>query len=247
MRKSIKWKIIIAVMALIIVSMAPLITISTNTISKKTEKDLIDQSQVIVQEMSTSIQNYLATYEKGLIQLSTSNDIVDFHNSAKATDGVLAKKLEKQLDTKFNEFVSLYDAVASVYIALPDKSIEIIPEADLGADFDPTSREWYLNAVSNKDSFSWSKPFVDASTGEYAISGAKAVIRDGQVVGVLAIDILLSKLTETLANNELGYEGYPIIVDADGNAIVHPTLFGENISENSSVKKCYLVPWKVEM
>lgn len=237
MRKSIKWKIIIAVMALIIVSMAPLITISTNTISKKTEKDLIDQSQVIVQEMSTSIQNYLATYEKGLIQLTTSNDIVDFQNSAKATDKVLAKQLEKRLDTRFNEFVSLYDAVASVYIALPDKSIEIIPEADLGADFDPTSREWYLNAVSNKDSFSWSKPFVDASTGEYAISGAKAVIRDGQVVGVLAIDILLSKLTETLANNELGYEGYPIIVDADGNAIVHPTLFGENISENSSVKK----------
>lgn len=224
-------------MALIIVSMAPLVTISSSTISKKTEKDLIDQSQIIVQEMSSSIQNYLTAYEKGILQLSTSNDIVDFQNSAKATDEVLANQLEKQLDTKFNEFVSLYDAVASVYIALQDKSIEIIPEADLGADFDPTSREWYINAVSNKDNFSWSKPFVDAATGDYAISGAKAIVRDGQVVGVLAIDILLSKLTETVANNELGYEGYPIIVDADGNAIVHPTLFGENLSEYSSVKK----------
>ena len=78
---------------------------------------------------------------------------------------------------------------------------------------------------------------MDAATGEYAISGAKAVIKNGQVVGVLAMDILLSKLTETLADSELGYEGYPIIVDADGNAIVHPTLFGENLSKDSSVKK----------
>lgn len=236
MRKSIKWKIIVAVMALIIISMAPLITISTSTISEKTKKDLIDQSHVIVDEMSTTIQNYLAVYEKGLLQLSTSNEIVDFQNSAKATDHMLANQLEKQLDIRFNEFVSLYDAVASVYIALPDKSIEIIPESDLGAGFDPTSREWYINAVSNKDSFSWSRPFVDAATGEYAISGAKAVIKDGKVVGVLAIDILLSKLTETIANNDLGYGGYPIIVDADGNAIVHPTLFGENLSEYSSVE-----------
>ncbi|SDN08856.1 methyl-accepting chemotaxis protein [Psychrobacillus sp. OK028] len=237
MGKSIKWKIIITVIALIIVSMIPLILISTSTISNKTENELIDQSQVIVNEMSATIQNYLAAYEKGILQLSTSNDIVEFTNSAKVTDEVLANQLEKNLDTRFNEFNSLYDAVASVYIALPDKTIEIIPEADLGAGFDPTSREWYKNAVSNKENFTWSKPFVDVATGEYAISGAKAVISDGQVVGVLAIDILLSKLTETVANSELGYEGYPIIVDADGNAIVHPTLFGENLSEHSAVKE----------
>jgi len=237
MRKSIKWKIIVSVMLLIIVSMTPLITISSNTISEKTEKDLIDQSQVIVKEMSSSIQNYLGAYEKGILQLSTSNEIVNFQSSAKATDVVLANQFEKQLDTRFNEFVTLYDAVASIYIALPDKSIEIIPEADLGADFDPTSREWYVNAVSNKDSFSWSKPFVDVATGEYAISGSKAVIKNGQVVGVLAIDILLSKLTETLTDSELGYEGHPIIVDAEGNAIVHPTLFGENLSKDTSVNK----------
>ena len=237
MRKSIKWKIIASVMVLIFVSMAPLIIISTNTISEKTEKDLIDQSQVIVKEMTSSLQNYLAVYEKGILQLSTSNEILDFDNNAKATNVVLATQLGKNLDTRFNEFISMYDAVSSVYIAYPDKSIEIIPEADLGADFDPTSREWYSNAVSNKETFSWSKPFVDAATGDYAISGAKAVLKNGQVVGVLAIDILLSKLTETLAESELGYEGYPIIVDADGNAIVHPTLFGENISKDASVRK----------
>ena len=134
--------------------MIPLILISTSTISNKTENELIDQSQVIVDEMSATIQNYLAAYEKGILQLSTSNDIVDFPNSAKVTDEVLANQLEKNLDTRFNEFNSLYDAVASVYIALPDKTIEIIPEADLGAGFDPTSREWYKNAVSNKENFS---------------------------------------------------------------------------------------------
>ena len=231
-----------SVMALLIVSLTPLVFISTHTISEKTEVDLIDQSQVIVKEMSTSIQNYLTAYEKGLIQLSTTTEIVDFKNSAKATDAVLSNQLEKQLDIKFNEFVSLYDAVASVFIAFPDKSIEIIPEASLGADYDPTSREWYKNAVSNKGSLNWSKPYVDVATGEYAISGSKAVIRDGQVIGVLGIDILLSKFTETLASTELGYGGYPLLIDTDGNAIVHPTLFGENLSGIESVNKILSSP-----
>ena len=111
--------------------------------------------------MSSTIENYLAAYEKGIMQLSTTNEIVNFQSSS--TDAVTAIQLEKELDARFNEFVSVYDAVASIYIAMPDKSIQIIPEVDLGADFDPTSREWYVNAVSNKEKFNWSKPYVDVA------------------------------------------------------------------------------------
>ena len=222
-------------MLLIIISMTALTFISTKTISEKTEENLIDQSHLLVKEMSSTIENYLEAYEKGILQLSTTNEIVAFQSSS--TEKVTAIQLEKELDARFNEFVTLYDAVASIYIALPDKSIQIIPEADLGADFDPTTREWYVNAISNKENFIWSKPYIDVATGEYAIAGAKAVIKNGKVVGVLGIDILLSKLTETIANSDLGYEGYPIIVDSDGNAIVHPSLFGENLSEQSYVNK----------
>lgn len=239
MKISIKWKIIITVMILIVISMSALSFISTFTIKDKTEESLIDQSHVLVNEMSSSIQNYLSVYERGLMQISTTKEVVDFQAESSTSDAIIASQLEKQLDSKFTEFTTLYDAVASVYYALPNKHIEIIPEADLGKDFDATTRDWYKNAVANKDDFSWSKPYLDAATGEYAISGAKAVLKNGQVVGVVGIDILLSKLTETISSNELGFEGFPIIVENDGTAIVHPTMFGENLSEYAYINKIF--------
>lgn len=228
MGKSVKWKVIVTVMALIFISMIGLNIISTITIKDKTEESLIDQSKVLVNEMSTTIDTYLGAYEKGVLQISTSKEIVDFKGGASQTTKV---------DSKLNEFLSLYDAAASIYYALPNKHLEIIPKVDLGADFDPTSRDWYKDAVANKERFSWSKPYIDAATGEYAISGAKAVVENGQVIGVVGIDILLSKLTEKISTNELGFEGYPIIVENDGTAIVHPKLFGENLSNYAYVNK----------
>lgn len=72
----------------------------------------------------------------------------------------------------------------------------------------------------------WSPPYVDASTGEYAIAGSKAVVEGNKVLGVLGVDILLSSLTEEISKIDLGFEGYPIIFDSSGVAIVHPTLTG---------------------
>ncbi|TQR20652.1 methyl-accepting chemotaxis protein [Psychrobacillus vulpis] len=231
MKKSIKWKIISTVFTLIVVGLVVLNVISTYTISNKTEESLIDQSHVLVKEMSSSIENYLSSYEKGIMQMSSTREIIEYMDEKNSPDTVTAIRLEKQLDSKLSEFLTLFDAASSIYYALPNKHLEILPEVDLGSDFDPTSRDWYKVATGNPEKFTWSKPYVDSATGEYAISGAKAVLDNGKVVGVLGIDILLSKLTDKLSSNELGFEGYPIIIENDGTAIVHPTKFGEDLSD----------------
>lgn len=242
MRKSVKWKIIVTVMILILISMVGLNVMSTLTIKDKTEESLIDQSQVVVNEMSSTIETYLGAYEKGVLQISTATEVLKFKDESTATDKLVATQLENQLLSKFDEFLSLYDAVTSVYYALPNKHLEIVPSVDLGADFDPTTRDWYKDAIANKEKFSWSKPYLDEATGEFTITGTKAVLINGQVTGVIGIDILLSKLTETISSSELGFEGFPVIIESDGSAIVHPTLFGENLSDYAYVKKILTNP-----
>ena len=235
MKKSIKLKIIGTVLTLIAVGLIILNIISTYTVNKKTEESLIEQSQLLVSEMSLTIANYLGAYEKGLMQMSTTREIIDYVDESSAPDQVIASRLETQLDGKFKDFLSLYDATASVYYTLPNKHLEILPEADLGTDFDPTTREWYKSAMAETGSVHWSKPYIDSATGEYAIAGSKAVLENGKVVGIIAVDILLSQLTDKISSSELSFMGYPVIVENDGTAIVHPTMFGENLSDYAYV------------
>ncbi|MFJ8064728.1 methyl-accepting chemotaxis protein [Psychrobacillus sp. NPDC096426] len=236
MRNSVKWKIIITVMVLIIISMAALSVISTLMISDKTEESLIEQSQVVVNGMSSTIETYLGSYENALIQMSKSSEIVSFDKEYIEMDEIAKVQLQQSLSEKFKEFTSIYDATSAIYYALPNKQLEIYPAANLPADFDPTTRDWYQNGLTSKEDFIWSKPYLDEITKTYTITGAKAVVVNGAVVGVMGIDILLSNLTDTISKNELGFKGYPVIVEQDGTAITHPTSAGENLSDNAYIK-----------
>ena len=71
-----------------------------------------------------------------------------------------------------------------------------MPHADLGADFDPTTREWYQNAIAHPDAVQWSKPYTDSATGELVIAVSKAVQSNGKFIGVLGLDIQLTALAE---------------------------------------------------
>lgn len=237
MGKTIKWKVISTVVTLLVIGLVLLNVVSTYTVNTKIEKSLVDQNKVLVAEMSTSIQNYLNIYEKGLIQMSLAHDVLEYKDMLSEHKKKKAIILEKNLDTQFQQYISLYDATTSVYYGLVNKHLEILPEADLGDDFDPTTREWYKGAIENPDKIFWTEPYTDKATKESTISGAKAVLKNGKVIGVVGMDILLSKLTSEISKKELGFGGYPIIIAKDGTAIVHPEKTGKNLSDLTLVKK----------
>ncbi|WP_298473775.1 methyl-accepting chemotaxis protein [uncultured Psychrobacillus sp.] len=237
MNRSIKWKVIIVVMILIITGMSTLSIFTTLMVSQKTEESLVEQSQVVVKEMSSNIETYLGSYESALKQISKSSEIVDFNTEYARAEASEKTHLRQELSNKFKEFSSEYEATSAIYYALPSKQLEIYPLADLPAGFDPTTREWYQNGLTSKDEFVWSKPYMDEITKTYTITGSKAVVVNGTVVGVMGIDILLSELTETISQSELGFEGYAVLVEQDGTAISHPKLAGENLSEYKYIKK----------
>lgn len=229
MGKTIKWKIISTVIALVSVGLVLLNVISTYTVNQKTDASLIDQSQVLVNGMSSSIENYLGNYEKGLIQFSKSNEVLNYKG----------KSSIKNIDAKFNDFLSIYNSTTSVYYAQTNRHLDILPKVDLGSDFDPTTRDWYKNAYNNPNKVYWTEPYIDQATKEYTISAAKAVVKNGEIIGVVGTDILLSNLSKEISKTELGFKGYPIIIGNNGTAIVHPTKSGQDLSKYSYVKKIF--------
>jgi len=230
MGKTIKWKIISAVMVLVLISLVVLNLFSTYIVNEKTNNNLISQSKAIVTEMSASIDYFLQGYEKGVVQFSANQEL-----EGKA----------KQINLKLSEFLDNYDGATSVYFAKPDKQLEIQPSVELGDDFDPTTREWYTNAVNDPKNVFWTKPYLDEATKTYTITAAKAIEKNGKLIGVVGADILLSDLSKELSKRKLGFDGYPVLIAEDGTAIVHPSKEGKSLSRYSYVKKMMVNKEKV--
>ncbi len=236
MFKSIKTKIIMTVMVLFLFGISIMTAISSTQVKNRTEENVVASSGSLINEMGFAIENYLGQYEKGLAQLSTSPFVTDFSiaKGDEATNDSLPR-----LNKAFENFIGLYEDSSGIYFSLPTKETFIMPNTDLGADFDPTTREWYSQAVSNPNSVQWTKPYIDQATGEFVISASKAVQSGGKLVGVVGLDIQLSALTEKISSSEIGYGGYPVVFDTEGTAIVHPTLHGENLMNHPFIAEMY--------
>lgn len=238
MFKSIKTKIIVTVTLLFLVGVAAMTSISGAKVKQQTEDSLIDQSVVLVNEIRHSIQYFFSQYEKGLMQLSTSRPVTDFVIDGNEVDADEAKQLREALDAELGNALELYDDALTVYYSHPDRHVNM-PYNDLGADYDPTQRPWYQNALENPDEVHWTSPYINAGNGQLVITASKVVHKEGAFDGVIAIDIELSTLMNNVSQTKLSHGGYPMILDAAGIAIVHPTSPGENMEAFDFIENMY--------
>lgn len=229
---SIRWRIIAIVLIVIVLGLGTLTTVSYLTVSTKTETSVVNNSKIITKQLSNNIQTILDGYEKSMITMATEEDVLNYYNNSSKFNDEADNVFRNQL----KNYLTIYNNASSIYFT-DGKKIIIEPHFDEIFDLDVNSRSWYTDAMDNPDKVIWSSPYVDLSTGQYAISASKAVKDGNKVVGVIGVDILLASLTEMISSTNLGYEGYPVVLDASGTAIVHPTKFGEDLSSYGYVNK----------
>ncbi|TYS85017.1 methyl-accepting chemotaxis protein [Rossellomorea aquimaris] len=235
---SIRMKLIVIISILFMVSLAIIISITSLQTRMKTEKEVIDQTQGIVGELNNSVQLFLGQYEKSIDQYSISNSLKDYAKAQLQTESAGENtELFANIQSDFDNYLSLYGEATSIYFASPNKKLKIVPSVSLPSDFDPTSRDWYKNAEEVRAGVVWSDPYVDTATEEYIITASRAIVSDNKVVGVLGVDINLTKLTDRVSEMDIGFNGYPFLIGLDGTAIVHPTKRGEDLSSLPFIDK----------
>ena len=114
----------------------------------------------------------------------------------------------------------LNSALLEAYTSYEDKTIYMASEGELPEGFDPTTRGWYTAAKSQNKAICTS-PFVDASTGGVIFTVAAPIKANGQFVGVFGCDFKLDVLIGLANGIKLTDNGYPVLVDPEGNIIVH--------------------------
>ncbi len=206
--------------------------------------------------ISNKIISYLIDYQlSGTIEKVNSSvlerlnpvmvNIEDFSNFASLSDDTqiyvpLVQTFQKNLEYSSGFYYS------SKKSTLQNGSIFVhnngwVPPAG----YDQTTREWYKNAINNPEKLAFSSPFKDADTGELIITISHSVNdTDGNVKGVVACDILLSKLTSLFDNisisknssmNMITEEGY-YITNTDSSKIMKKKYFDETAYKGDLTK-----------
>ena len=143
-----------------------------------------------------------------------------------AISGVYNISDEQKIEI-FRTELDSYKNYQEIYMAFPDDTAifagttleQVLANAP---DWRPTEREWYRLALSDVNKTHVTSPYLDTDTGELCITVSQAVVRDGNVIGVIGIDIDAIKLTEHTLSIKIEGGGYAMLVDTNWNILVHP-------------------------
>lgn len=125
-------------------------------------------------------------------------------------------------DEFIDSVMLLNDALLDCYTAYEDVELfmAVTDVTTLPAGFDATTRSWYKSAVS-ADKAVFTAPYVDTATGEMIITVAAPIKENGKLAGVFGCDIMLNYVMEVIGKMKLSENGYPVLIDGDGNFMVH--------------------------
>ena len=221
-RKSIKIKLTRTMLLAVII---PLVLVSGLTVwnlksftNKNFESNNETLSTITKDRINETIQRY-----GDLLQEFIDNDQTIGVESEYAN----LEKNEKLIARSDNNIVAMYFA--------NDKK-DMIESSDdkVDSSYDPTSRQWYIDAKKQTPNIAIGSPYVDLTTKQLVITISKTVERNGEFIGVVGVDIDLNTLSKQLSKVKYGETGEMNILDSEGNIIISSdeSLIGENDKDN---------------
>lgn len=218
---------------LIVASFLPILLVSLGTyysLSKNLKREFDSSANQTTTRVNEAIDSlYKANFESTDMLSNDPNAIMIKANPDSA----------QWLLKSFEGYAKSHQDMLHVYLGTADKMMYLEPKVDLPATFDPTSTSWYKDAVSNDGKVISTNPYVDTDTKKYVVTFAKTVKdNQGNLVGVIGIDVDLELISNMVQNIKLGENGYSAVLDSTGIIIAHrdKELLGKNTKEQPWIK-----------
>ncbi len=190
---------------------ALMLTYIFSSFYRSSSVDIKDLGTSNLKSQATMIDNYLGN---GRNVLWFAAESVDFMMQNGADDAELLEYLlaeTEEMQKRFDvNFTGIYGYLGGSYL---DGAGWTPPD-----DYDPKTRDWYINAMNNPGEMVISNPYIDAQTGEVILSFSQ-LLSDG--VSVLSLDITMNELQLITEQMTMGNMGYGFIMDKDGLVIAH--------------------------
>ncbi len=228
--KSIRSKLLISLVSICLIPMIGLGLISYFQSKNLLYDKLESTSSQILRDINSDINSDLTTKGNNIKILSNNLNLINIESNP-ATFTYLMDALKGVVQNNEN--------IQNVYMGTATKDFYCYPKANLPDGFDTTSRPWYKDAVANRGKVTYGEPYISASNAKLVFTISKTVEKDGQIVGVVGMDIDFSSLCGDFALIKMDNNGYVVLLDKSGTILAHPDkkLIGKDTFSKLSVWK----------
>lgn len=192
---------------LILLIAVPTVVLSltlTQLARNQLERELLSQVEAVTTMITQVLNNSHRDYSV------TIDSFADFHVPP-------GEKPEAHIKDRIVHIEEDIDYVLAAFMFSNNRYYNSTEEESKG--LDPTTREWYKQAIKNKGQIIMTPPYIDAVTGSYVITFAKT-LSDGS--GVAGIDVAIDHLNELVSTYKIGEQGYVSLFDRNNVTLSHP-------------------------
>ncbi|MEG0774668.1 methyl-accepting chemotaxis protein [Clostridium sp.] len=210
---SLRSKLLVSLLSICLIPMIALGAVSYYESKSILTEKLESTSVQMLREANRGIDKELISMGNNVTMLSNNFNFINIESNPEFSP-YLMDSLKGVKESNGN--------VQAVYMGTVTKDYYIYPETDMGADYDPTSRPWYKTAVESKGKIVFSDPYIDHTTGQTTVSISKTVEKNGEIIGVVAMDIDFAVLAKSTSEITVGEKGYVVLLDKNGLLLTHP-------------------------
>lgn len=135
----------------------------------------------------------------------------DVNNFARVIQGNMYQgDNQDELRKMLSQYINLNKDIEQVYVAGNDKKFVQEPNIQMAADYDPTERSWYKDAVAKQGGIVVTEPYKAKGNGHIVVTIAKQTEDKN---GVVALDLSLDNLLKTSKLINIGKKGYAFMLD----------------------------------
>ncbi|EKT0454552.1 cache domain-containing protein, partial [Campylobacter jejuni] len=190
-------------------------------ITIKNQSNVLQATQNVVIDFRKQNFDFIKNLENEILNLPNQ----DFNSEENLVSNVgLILRFYRHNMQAYNVFLVLENGKILLSQPSDDNTKKL---AALREDFNVNSKEWYQNALNDRNNIAVSPAYIDANLKEYVITYAKSIYKDGKFIGVLGIDIPAKKLQKSVADtpgNTFVFNEEGKIFSATDQNLLQPTV-----------------------
>lgn len=196
--------ITISLLLIVIVGFFSIYSREYNGISSTTQEAL----SVFVEKVNQRLEKQGQFAES---QANAASKLIEYTGDYSNNDDFIDSVME--INSALLDCYTAYEANGELFMAVTDTST-------LPSDFDPRTRSWYQDA-KNSGKACYTSPYIDTATGAMIITVSAPIYSNGAFTGVFGCDITLDSIIKIVNEMQLSENGYPVMIDNNGNFMLH--------------------------
>lgn len=239
---TIKNKLIFMVLIAVLLSVAGLSSTAYFKMTGMAESFFSESSLNELKQVDNFISDFMHQARQNVKYVSLEPVVLDsFGNnpnfvqdkSLDRVDRVRMNEKGKAVYDLYGRIADSHDSYDFVFAGMKDGGFNMYPADSMPKGYDPRERPWYKEALAAPGDTAISKAYK--STTGLAVSSVMGKVRkDGEIIGVVGIDINLSTLTNVVSDIKIGKTGYIMLMEGDGTILsdpVHPDFLFKKAGE----------------